>query len=489
MQWTVLQAADALGVPVPAGLDPMARLAGVSIDSRTVRPGELFIAIHGPRHDGHGFIAAALQSGAAAGLVARARWTEYAAEIQSRLFAVDDPLAALQQLARTYCDNWRKAQPGRRIAAITGSTGKTTTKEMLAALLATRLRVLKSEGNLNNVYGLPLTLFRLTPSHDAAVVEMGMSSRGEITRLTEIARPDIGVVTNVAPVHLEFFSSVDEIALAKRELIEGLGDSDPVAVLNADDPRVWRFKEIFRGRVHSFGLSPNAEFRATNVEGHGLEGSEFDFHSPDGQARVRLALPGRHNVTNALAALAAASEWGIGAAEAKAVLSKLQAAALRGEILKFAEGFTVINDCYNSNPVALERMVDLLCSTPGYGRRVLVAGAWREIGPTSPELHRAAGEYVARKKAIDWIIGVDGDAKELVEGAIEAGHPRAHTAFFAASPDAAAFLLEFVRPGDLLLVKGSRGVRMESIAAALRAKFPLAEGAGEPAGVQDGGRR
>ena len=488
MQWTVLQTADALGVRAPAGLDPMARLAGVSIDSRTVRRGELFIAIHGPRHDGHAFVAAALAAGAGAGLVARARFAEYPADIQRRLLAVDDPLAALQQLASQYGDAWRNAKAGRRIAAITGSTAKTTTKEMLAALLATRLRVLKSEGNLNNAYGLPLTLFRLTESHEAAVVEMGMSSRGEIARLAEIARPDIGVVTNVAPVHLEFFSSVDEIALAKRELIEGLGNSDPVAVLNRDDERVWRFKDIFRGRLHSFGISESAEFRAANIEGRGLEGSEFDLHSPDGTARLRLALAGRHNVTNALAALAAASEWGVGLAEAKGVLARLRPAALRGEVLRFADGFTLINDCYNSNPLALERMVDLLCSTPGYRRRVLIAGAWREIGPTSPELHRATGAYAARKKAVDWIIGVDGDARELVEGAIAAGHPRERTAFFETSPEAAEFLAGFVHAGDLLLVKGSRGVHMESVAEALRRKFALAERDGEPAAVQDGGK-
>lgn len=488
MRWNALQVAETLGVSVPAGLEAGVELCGVSIDSRTIRPGELFVAIRGPRHDGHDHVSSALASGAAAAVVDRTRVDGYSAEIRWRLLPVADTLAALQQLAREYCEAWRKAKPGRRVAAVTGSAGKTTTKEILAALLRARFRVLKTEGNLNNEYGLPLTLFRLSDEHDAAVLELGMSHRGELTRLAEIARPDVGVVTNVAPVHLEFFSSVDEIALAKRELIEGLRGNDPVAVLNADDARVSRFSEIFRGRVHYFGFSDRAKFRASNVESRGIDGSAFDFHGPVGRARFELSLAGQHNVVNALAALAAASEWGIGIDEAREVLRNLRAASLRGETLRFSAGFTVINDCYNSNPVALERMIDLLCATPGYSRRILVAGAWREIGPSSAELHHAGGEYAASKRAIDWIFGVDGDACEYVRGAVDAGHPRELTAFFESSEEATKFLPGFVQPGDLLLIKGSRGVHMESIAAALTEKFPLADGAEIAAQDSHGGK-
>jgi UDP-N-acetylmuramoyl-tripeptide--D-alanyl-D-alanine ligase len=475
MRWTVAEVAGALGVTPPAGLDPVARLAGVSIDSRTVKPGELFIAIRGPRHDGHGYVAAALAAGAVAAVVSGQRIAEFPEEIRSRLLAVEDTLHGLQELARAYCDAWRNARPGRRLAAITGSAGKTTTKEILAALLAARRRVLKSEGNLNNEYGLPLTLFRLGDDHDAAVVELGMSHRGELARLAEIVRPDVGVVTNVAPVHLEFFSSIEEIALAKRELIEGLGGEKPVAVLNADDERVSNFAEGFRGRVRLFGLTERAEFRADNIEDRGLDGSTFDFEGPEELGRLSLPLAGQHNILNALAALAAASEWGIGLAEAKKVFPKLQPASLRGEILRFAAGFAVINDCYNSNPMALARMVDLLCATPGYRRRILVAGEWREIGPDSPELHREGGRYAAGKKAIDWIFGVEGHAADFVSGAVSAGHPADRTEFFPSSEVAAKFLTGFVSPGDLILVKGSRGVHMESIGAALRERFALAD--------------
>jgi UDP-N-acetylmuramoyl-tripeptide--D-alanyl-D-alanine ligase len=480
MRWTVRDVANAMGVAAPSSVDSVARLAGVSIDSRTVRLGELFVAIRGPRFDGHDFVAAALERGAAAAVVDVSRVAGYPGEIRAKLLVAEDTLRELQELAHSYCDQWRKAKPGRRIAAVTGSAGKTTTKEVLAALLAARFRVLKSEGNLNNEYGLPLTLFRLTDEHDAAVVELGMSHRGELARLAEIARPDVGVVTNVAPVHLEFFSSVDEIALAKRELIEGLGGTDPVAVLNADDPRVSKFADVFRGRVLRYGLSEAAEFRAENIEDRGMEGSAFDFESPEELARLHLPLPGRHNVLNALAALAAASQWGIGKAIAKEVLPALQPASMRGELLKFASGFAVINDCYNSNPVALERMLDLLSATPGYRRRVLVAGEMRELGPASGELHEQVGRYAATTAELDWIFGVSGDAERIVQGAIEAGHPAEQTQMFASSEEAAQKLPDFVAPGDLILIKGSRGVQMESIAAALEEKFPLVEPRREP---------
>lgn len=474
MRWNLANVASALGVEVPARADSMARLAGVSIDSRTVRSGELFVAIRGPRFDGHDFVGAALERGAAA-VVETGRTGDYPEEIRGKLLAVADTLRALQQLARAYCDAWRKAKPGRRVAAVTGSAGKTTTKEILAALLAARFRVLKSEGNLNNEYGLPLTIFKLGDEHEAAVFELGMSHRGELARLAEIAQPDVGVVTNVAAVHLEFFSSVDEIALAKRELIEGLGGENPVAVLNADDARVSRFAEGFRGRVLRYGIENEAEFRAENVEERGMEGSSFDYESPEELARLRLPLAGKHNVLNALAALAAASEWGIGAADVKKVFAALRPASMRSEFLKFAPGFAVINDCYNSNPFALERMIDVLCSVEGYARRIVVTGEWREIGPSSTELHREGGRKAAEKKCVDWILGVAGHAREFVAGAVAAGFRAERTKFFESSEKAAEFLAEFVAPGDLLLIKGSRGVHMESIAAALKEKFALAE--------------
>jgi UDP-N-acetylmuramoyl-tripeptide--D-alanyl-D-alanine ligase len=471
MRWTVEQVASALGVETPKDLNPLARMAGVSIDSRTLRAGEMFFAIRGPSHDGHSFVAQALASGAVAGVVEQARWAEFPESIRDQILPVPSTFAALQHLARSVCRAWRDARPGRRLAAITGSAGKTTTKEILAALLAARFRVLKSEGNLNNDYGLPLTLLRLD-EEDVAVVELGMSARGELTRLAEIAEPDLGVVTNVAPVHLEFFSSVDEIALAKRELIQGLAGSQPVAVLNADDSRVARFADGFRGRVLTYGTAASAAFRAEAIEDRGAEGTSFDFVGPAGRARFELPLLGRHNVYNALAALAAASEWGIDAEIARGVLAALKPANMRGEILRFEKGFTVINDSYNSNPLALASMVDLLAATPGYRRRILAAGEMRELGSTAAELHREAGRHAAVKK-IDWIIGVGGHARELANGAMLEDHPSDQALFFATPEAAGNFLSGIMTRGDLLLVKGSRGVRMEKIIEALKTRFAL----------------
>ncbi len=480
MRWTVEEVARALGVTPPGGVDPLARLAGVSINSRTLARGELFVAIHGPRHDGHNFVVAALEAGALAGVVAADRLSGYAEPNRSRLLAVPDTLVALQDLAQAVRTRW-----GRRLAAVTGSAGKTTTKEILAALLCARFRVLKSEGNLNNEYGLPLQLLRLDEADEAAVVELGMSHAGELKCLAEIARPDVGVVTRVAPVHLEFFASVDEIALAKRELIEGLAERESVAVLNADDPRVARFAQVAPGRVVTFGVAERADFRAENIQDRGLSGSEFDFLGPEGRARLNLPLAGRHNISNALAALAAASVWGVGAAEAREIFPKLEATGMRGRVLQYDVGFTAINDCYNSNPVALAAMVELLANTPAAGRHILAAGEMLELGPASAELHHEAGRAAAAGGKLDWIIGVQGDSENFVRGAVEAGHPAARAKFYASSAEAGAFLGNLMERGDVLLVKGSRGVKMERIVEALDARFTRAQ-AESPASVAGG---
>jgi UDP-N-acetylmuramoyl-tripeptide--D-alanyl-D-alanine ligase len=300
-----------------------------------------------------------------------------------------------------------------------------------------------------------------------------------LRRLAEIAEPEVGVVTRVAPVHLEFFSSIDEIALAKRELIEGLAGQDRVAVLNADDPRVARFAEVARGRVLTFGCDPTAQFRAEKIQDRGAAGSEFEFVGLGERARLTLSLPGRHSVENALAALAAASVWGITAAEAANVLRNIKVGEMRGRLLQFAAGFALINDSYNSNPVALAAMIELLANTGGaktgnYRRRILAAGEMLELGADSASLHREAGRYAASRK-LDCVVAVQGKAAEIVIGAIEAGMPASQAHFFDDSAAAATFLVNFVRPADLLLVKGSRGVKMERIVEVLHAKYPFAD--------------
>ncbi|HVH50061.1 MAG TPA: UDP-N-acetylmuramoyl-tripeptide--D-alanyl-D-alanine ligase [Candidatus Bathyarchaeia archaeon] len=474
MRWTIAQVAGVLVARAGAGLDPVARLAGVSIDSRTLRAGELFIAIHGPSHDGHDHVAGAFERGALAAVVAEAKVGQFPDAIRAKCIVVEDTFVALKQLARAVRETW-----GGRIAGVTGSVGKTTTKEILAALLGTRFRVLKSEGNFNNEYGLPLTLFKLHETHQAAVLEMGMSRRGELARLAEIARPDVGVVTRVSPAHLEFFSSLDEIALAKRELIEGLNGKDSTAVLNADDVRVAAFGASAPGRVLTYGIEKPAFFTAENIEDRGALGTTFDYVSPEGRVRLELALPGRHVIANALASLAAASVWGIGIDEACAVLPTLRPPAMRGELLRFANGAALINDSYNSSPAALQAMTALLAATPGFRRRILAAGEMRELGATSGELHRAAGHFAAKLGSIDFIVGVAGDAAQLVEAAGNAGISRARLKFFSSSQEAADFLQKEVQAGDLLLVKGSRGVKMERIVEALLAQHGATDTATE----------
>lgn len=486
MRWTLEQLARALGVVPPPGMDGGERALGVSIDSRTIAPDQLFFAIRGPRHDGHEFVPTALAAGAVAAVVERGRLAEFPVALHRRLLAVEDTLEALGRLAAELRRAWGRqgaAEGGRRLAAITGSSGKTTTKEILAALLGAKMPVLRSEANLNNIYGLALTLCRLDEHHLAAVVELGMSRRGELAELAKICQPELGVVTNVAPAHLEFFASVDEIALAKRELIEGLAGPSPVAVLNADDPRVIRFAEGFRGRVLTFGRNPGADFRAASIEDRGLDGVAFELAAGGRRARLAVPLVGAHTVMNALAALAAASVWGIGIEEARTVFPNLVAGGHRGRIVRFREGFTLVDDCYNSNPAALASMIDWLAGFEGRRRRILAAGEMLELGVASASLHREAGRWAAGR--VDWIVGVGGDAGELVRGAIDAGHPAGQAVFFPDAREAARFLSELVRPGDLVVLKGSRGVRMEQILDALAERHGLAE----PEPAADRGRR
>ncbi len=463
-----------------------ARAAGVSIDSRTVARGEIFFAVRGERHDAHKFVAGALEGGALAAVITTGRAGEFDVSLHSHLLCVDDPLAALQRLAREWRMEWgqraERSSAPRLLAGVTGSVGKTTTKEILAALLGTRFRTLKSTGNLNNLFGVPLTLLRLCEEHDSAVIEMGMSRIGEIARLAWMARPEVGVVTRVAPVHLEFFASLEEIGVAKRELIEGLEGDDPVAVLNADDARVAAFAQVMesreRGRVITFGAGAHADFRAVRVKEQGLEGTELEYASPAGAGTLRIPLLGRHNALNALAALAAASCWGIGAEEARGALAGLAPGAMRGEVMRFEAGYTVINDCYNSSPAALGAAASTLARIPGVRRRLLVAGEMLELGPASAQLHREAGAQAAAFGNIEWIFGVQGDAEQILRGAAAAGHSPAQQRYFASSEEAAEFLPGFLRTGDVVLLKGSRGVHLESVVEALLSRSPLAGGTG-----------
>jgi UDP-N-acetylmuramoyl-tripeptide--D-alanyl-D-alanine ligase len=420
---------------------------GYSIDTRTIKTGELFFAVKGERLDGHDYVGAAVEKGALAAVVQKDQLHRYPEK--TRLLAVDDTLVALQTLATAVRKVW-----GKPLVGITGSAGKTTTKEAVAHVLGARFRVLKSEGNFNNHFGLPLMLLKLEPEHDVAVIEMGMSHAGEIRALAKIAQPEVGVVTNVAPVHLEFFDSLAGIARAKYELIESL-TSNGTAVLNADDEYVSQFGRDFKGKVATYGMRPTADVRAENVRTRGAEGSEFDVVMLSGREPARLPLVGEHNILNALAAVAVGVARGLKPSEAVAALATLTPPDKRGQVLQLGN-ITVINDCYNSNPKALHAMVDALAAMKA-GRRIVVAGEMLELGPAGEEMHRAAGQHIAGNK-IDVLLGVRGLAQAIVDGARGAG---GQAEFVATPEEAGEWLARETHDGDVVLLKASRGVKLE----------------------------
>lgn len=427
--------------------DGKALATGYSIDSRTIQHGDLFFAVQGDRLDGHDFVEAALGSGAVAAIVRKDAIARYSCK--TRLLMVDDTLVALQSLGAGVRRIW-----GKTLVGVTGSTGKTTTKETIAHVLASQLRVHKSRGNFNNHFGLPLNLLQLEPEHDIAVIELGMSHAGEITALAKLAQPNIGVVTNVGPVHLEFFETISGIARAKYELIESL-PAGGVAVLNADDEYVSQFGRDFRGKVVTFGIHKPAEICAQNIRSQGALGSTFDVEINGVREPATLPMVGEHNVLNALAAVAVALEQGIKPSAAVAALGSMSAVEKRGEVVEIG-GATVVNDCYNSNPKALKSMVDALLLLPAQ-RHVVVAGEMLELGPTGAELHRECGRYMA-ERGVKRLIGVRGLAKDMVDGARQGG---LDAEFVGTPEEAGERLAREIHAGDAVLFKASRGVRLE----------------------------
>ncbi|MGH9376058.1 MAG: UDP-N-acetylmuramoyl-tripeptide--D-alanyl-D-alanine ligase [Terriglobia bacterium] len=466
MQLEIAEIADILG----ARLEGAAGAAsGYSIDSRTVEAGDLFFAIRGPRLDGHGFVGTALEKGAAAAVVEESYEAGHSREAPC-LIRVPNTTLALQRLAQSVRRRW-----GGQVIGITGSTGKTTTKEMIAAVLETRYRTLKSSGNLNNQYGVPLTLLRLQPEHEAAVIEMAMSGPGEIAMLADLAGPQTGVITNVAAAHLEFFDSIDAIAAAKRELIEHLTPPRR-AVLNHDDSRVRGFAQGFAGRAVTFGLTEGADYRANSIRmmrisRSGAPVTEFEVEGPVYAGRFSIPLPGSHNVENALAAIATASLFDVPAADLQGALAAARPPERRAEILALPDDITVVNDAYNSSPRAMERTIEMLSAWPGATRRLVVAGEMLELGPSSPDWHRRLGRELAQT-GVDWLIAVQGDARFFLEGATEAGLPASRTRFFPHSEEAGRFCRTIAEPGDVILVKGSRGVGLERAIEALKEALP-----------------
>lgn len=431
---------------------------GISIDSRTLSPGQLFFAIVGPRHDGHDYLVDVRARGAAGVVVSKAVDSN-ALEPRGLVLRVPDTTRALQDLAQGV----RERSP-LRVVAVTGSIGKTTTKEAAAAAIGSTYRVLKSEGNLNNFYGLPLSLLRYR-DEEVAVLEMGMSAPGEIARLTEIARPDVGVLTNVAEVHLEFFGSLARIADAKGELLVGLGPG-ATAVINADDPLVLEQARKFSGRKIRFGFGESSDLRASAVQSTS-EGLRFRAERGKDAYEIRCSLHGRHNVYNLLAGLAAAHALDVPLADAVRSLASLEPARHRGERLDFGRGFVLIDETYNSSPSALRAALETLSEENQARRRIAVVGDMLELGERSEALHREIGRQVAGAN-VDRVIGVGGLGRVVADAAAAAGVPVEAVSSVETAEEAGRLLAGELQAGDVVLLKASRGVALDQAIEVLR---------------------
>lgn len=437
--------------------EPGSSVAAFSIDTRTLKPGDLFFALMGPNHDAHRFAGEAVRRGAAGVVVSRGEPGDYPGP--SAVLKVGDTTRALQDLGR-----WVRRRQAVKVIGITGSTGKTTTKEMAAAVMGEMMPTFKSPGNLNNTYGLPLCLLSLEPRHLSAVLEMGISTPGEMAVLARIADPDVGVLTNVAPVHLEHFPSVSAIADAKGELFRGMR-ADSVAVYNADDPEATRVAIPFPGRKIGFGFGEKAQVRATRIDSLPDGTTRFRIEGAGIDLEAGIAFPGRHHVANALAAATAASAAGAGAEAIRKGLAKTRPLPMRGAMLRLRRDVRVWDETYNSNPRAMELTLEAF-ATMSATRKLVAAGDMLELGGIEREAHREMGDLIARSGAAIFV-AVGPRSALAAEAARAAG--MSDVTHFPDSAAAAPFVAEAARPGDLILIKGSRGIAMEKIVQALLA--------------------
>ncbi len=439
---------------------------GLSTDTRTMRPGDLFLALAGPNFDGHAFAVQAAVGGAA-GLVVQDRAllpppATLAGSARESFFVirVPDTLTALGDLAA----EWRRRFEG-KVVAVTGSNGKTTTKEMTAAILSRRWKVVKSQGNFNNLVGLPLTILGAETDHQAMVLEAGMNHPGEIGRLTDIADPDVGVITSIAPAHLEYLVDIGGVRKAKGELLERMKGT-ATAVLNADDDNVTTLAHAFAGRVVRFGLHPGADVRAEKMVSRTDGTTAFDLVALGGRIRVAQSFLGRYNVSNALAAAAAAMALGFTLEEIRDGLATCRPLGMRFEPVSLPGGVKAVNDTYNANPGSVRAAVETFMTLVVRGRRFVALGDMLELGAHAPEAHREMGRFMA-EHGLDFLVTVGREAREAANAFNEkagAGQRGRHAADHL---EAAELLAREMRPGDAVLIKGSRGMGMETVLQAL----------------------
>jgi len=461
LRLTLKVVAEAVGGRVAAG-DPAQEIGAVVTDSRTLQAGDFFVALRGPRFDAHDFLAEVAARGAGGVMAEAGRgFTPSQAGREGPPYGVvevADTLKALQDLAHAV----RKAS-GTKVIAITGSAGKTTTKETIAQFLSTRHRVVKNRGNLNNHIGLPLSLMQLRERPDVAVMELGMNHAGEIRTLVAIAEPDVRVWTNVGDAHLGLFASPDAIADAKAEILEEARPGD-VLVANADDPRVMARAGAFTGRTVTFGTSEAADVRAVDVQDLGLAGSRARVITPKGERTIQTPLLGRGNLSNVLAATAVALDFGVPLDDVAAAAARLTPADRRGAVRRLGNGVTLIDDSYNSSPTALKRALEVVAQEGAAARKVAVLGEMLELGDHAVALHRECGRAAASSGIrLLFTIG-GGPARAMADAAIAAGLPSAAVTHVETSDVAAPIVAAAVRSGDLVLVKGSRGTKTDVVA-------------------------
>ena len=449
-------------------------VSGISIDSRTIREGEIFVAIKGDIFDGHNFIEDAIKKGGAGAIVQEGHQITNSLHAGANstnrpnrdglIISVSNTLLALQEMARYYRDKFRIPLVG-----VTGSNGKTTTKEMLWYILSHRFHVLKNEGNLNNHIGVPLTLFRLDPSHHAAIVEMGVSDRGELTRLCEIAGPTAAVITNIAPTHLEKLGRIENVAEAKGEILKFIRD-EGVCVLNRDDKFFDVFRGKARGRVVSFGMSPLSDVYTESADmapdGKSVDNMSFRLICPAGEVDINMHVIGLHNLYNALCAAAAAYALGANLENIKYGLEKFTPVRMRSFMEKVGEIY-IINDTYNANPASMVAAIDTLKTLKKGKRKFVVVGDMLELGENEVMAHRDLGIYIAGA-GVEGLIAIGEFADNVAEGAIDAGMRENRVRTFNDYPQTLEQIKEWLNAGDILLVKGSRGMKMERIVEGLK---------------------
>ncbi|OFW48556.1 MAG: hypothetical protein A3G77_13535 [Acidobacteria bacterium RIFCSPLOWO2_12_FULL_68_19] len=461
MHLTLRWVADAVGGRIRAG-DPDMEIHAIGIDTRALEPGGFFVALRGARHDGHEFVAEAVRRGAAGAIVERrfVAGAEGAAMVE-----VDDTTRALQDLGHAV-----RVWSGARVVAITGSAGKTTTKEAIAEFLSVRFRVVKNRGNLNNHIGLPLSLLQLRERPDVAVMELGMNHPGEISTLVAIAEPELRVWTNVGDAHIGYFGSPDAIADAKAEILERAG-AGHVLVCNADDSRVMARARRFAGRVVTFGAAAEADVRARDIEDLGIDGMRARVRTDAGERTLATPLLGRGNLDNVLAATAVAREFGVPLDAIVSAAARLAPADRRGAVRRLGGGVVLIDDSYNSSPAALGRALDVVAGERHMARKVAVLGEMLELGDQAIALHRRSGRTAAAA-GLRLLVTIGGEpARALAASAVEAGLPASAVRHFDTSEAAAHEATAEIRAGDLVLVKGSRGTRTDIVADAIAAEF------------------